>query len=33
MKLALYETDGFHQDRTLIGEDVLREAGIIMMPA
>ena len=36
MNLALYETDGFHQDSTLIGEDVLREAGIIimmMMPA
>ena len=36
MNLALYGIDGFHQDSTLIGEDVLREAGIIimmMMPA
>ena len=28
MNVAMYETDGFHQDCTLIGEDVLREAGI-----
>ena len=36
MNLALYGIDGFHQDSTLIAEDVLREAGIIiimMMPA
>ena len=28
MNVAMYETDEFHQDCTLIGEDVLREAGI-----
>ena len=28
MNVAMYETDGFHPDCTLIGEDVLREAGI-----
>ena len=28
MNVAVYETDEFHKDCTLIGEDVLREAGI-----